>query len=284
MRKYFIITGKFWSFLIALAFSATLFACTVVTYSGPPRVSFQGPPHLYNIPGSYVYVVADMDVGIFFYDGYWYRSYNNYWFRASYYNGSWLKVVIGNVPPRLHKLPRTYRQHLKRDAYRIPHRDLKQYYKRWERERYWDKDRRQELKNIKKKYKKKKQDYRREKRRHDSGLRNRIEDSRGRVYYKEEHIRENSRGRVQERRKRVEENREHADKRVEDVREDKAHDIARPYIIKEVKDRKKAGKKKDKGKGKKKGKKKEGDKEQNEEDSDNDDNDGDDGYKKGRGR
>ena len=285
---------------MVLVFSATLFACTAATYYGPPRVHFRGPPHLHHIPGSYIYVVADMDVGIFFYDGYWYRNYNNFWFRARFYNGSWMKIVIGNVPPRLHRLPGSWRQHLRRDAYRIPHRDLKQHYKRWERERYWDKDRGREQRKMKKKYKERKHEYRKEQRRHGSELREpeRHEPSVG----------TRPAERVEDRRERTEDRREHVEERRERVREDKAHGIARPakdkgkpHIVKEtskdarpkkaevketkqparpekadVKGKSKEAKKKvvskEKAKGKKKGKKKqgEGDEEQDE-DGDGDD-------------
>jgi hypothetical protein len=146
MRRYITMTSGIWRTIILLFFAATLFGCVVAHELGPRPLMLERPPSVVHIPGTYVYLIPGMDVDIFFYGGHWYRHHNNFWFRASIYDGSWFKVGAGNVPPRLHKLPRDYRRHLKPGSYHIPHGELKRHWKRWERERHWDQVGKKELK------------------------------------------------------------------------------------------------------------------------------------------
>jgi hypothetical protein len=106
----------------------------------PPPFVIQAPPPVVVIPGTYVYLVPGIDVDILFYHGYWYRPYEGRWYWASSYNGPWGYLDIGRVPRALITLPPDYRR--VPPGYRhIPYAEFRSNWGRWERERYWDRDR-----------------------------------------------------------------------------------------------------------------------------------------------
>lgn len=77
---------------------------------GLPLISFPSPPVLAVIPGSYVYSAANCEPEILFFEGQWYRSWNNRWHRARSYNGPWSAIGPRRVPGALLRLPAYYRQ------------------------------------------------------------------------------------------------------------------------------------------------------------------------------
>lgn len=103
-----------------------------------PAVRFAAPPAVVVIPGTYVYMVPDVDVDVFFYQGYWWRPYEGRWYRSRDYNGSWGHVEPNRIPGGLRALPQDYRHRLSPQYERIPHEDVKRNWKKWEREKYWD--------------------------------------------------------------------------------------------------------------------------------------------------
>ncbi len=107
-----------------------------VIVQAPPPVLL-APPFLYVIPGTYAYYVADVDVDFFFYQGFWYRPYLGRWYRANAYNGSWTSIATNRVPVVLREVPNTYRRVAPRSS-RLPHHDVQNNWRSWERERYWD--------------------------------------------------------------------------------------------------------------------------------------------------
>lgn len=144
MRRRIAKTSGMWRLMIPLVFVATLSGCVVGTYDvrapGPPPVIFDSPPYVVHIPSTYVYLVPGLEVDVFFYGGYWYRHYDRYWFRASFYNGPW--APVRRVPRRVHRLPRGSHRHIRPGAEHIPYGQLKKHWKRWEKERHWDKKKR----------------------------------------------------------------------------------------------------------------------------------------------
>ncbi len=102
-----------------------------------PSVMLPGPPEVVVIPGTYVYFVPDIHENIFFYHGYWYRPYEEYWYRSKGYNGPWVYIRPAKVPSALINLPRNYR-HLPPGYKHIPHRELKKNWRTWETNKYWD--------------------------------------------------------------------------------------------------------------------------------------------------
>jgi hypothetical protein len=101
---------------------------------GPPPYEMRGEPKLLPIPGRYVYFVADIDMDIFFYHGRWYRPHKDRWFRSDSYNGPWDR--IRDIPAPLQDLPRVF--------YRVPYGELRDNWEKWEKEKYWDRQDKQD--------------------------------------------------------------------------------------------------------------------------------------------
>ena len=106
----------------------------------PPEYAFPNPPEVAVIPGTYVYVVPGINADILFYHGYWYRPYAGRWYFARSYNGPWVYIDPVRIPRVLLALPPSYRSVPPRYP-RIPYRYLLRNWERWERERYWHRNR-----------------------------------------------------------------------------------------------------------------------------------------------
>ena len=76
-------------------------------------------------------MVPDYD-GVYFYEGNWYRFYNNYWFRSSHYNGGWDYIEQSMVPQVIFVIPPEYIHYVPSGYYRIHYND---FYGNW---RTWD--------------------------------------------------------------------------------------------------------------------------------------------------
>jgi hypothetical protein len=111
----------------------------VGVFAPPPAYVVPAPPPLVVIPGTYVYAIPDIGVDILFYQGYWYRPYEGRWYRARSYNGPWGYLAPAKVPRVMIELPPDYRR-LPPGHRRIPYGQFKKSWGRWERERYWDRD------------------------------------------------------------------------------------------------------------------------------------------------
>ena len=62
----------------------------------PPPIPFVAPPEMVVIPETYVYVAPDIDVDLFFWNGWWWRLWEDRWYRSHYYNRGW--GYYNNVP------------------------------------------------------------------------------------------------------------------------------------------------------------------------------------------
>jgi len=71
-----------------------------------PAIRFAAPPDLVVIPGTYVYIVPDIDVDVLYFQGYWWRPYKGYWYRSQDYKGKWIYVEPGRIPNGLRSLHR----------------------------------------------------------------------------------------------------------------------------------------------------------------------------------
>jgi hypothetical protein len=56
----------------------------------PPPIIFPAPPQVAVIPGTNVYAVPDVKDDIFFYGGWWWRSWEGRWYRSHYYDRGWV--------------------------------------------------------------------------------------------------------------------------------------------------------------------------------------------------
>ncbi len=108
-----------------------------VGVSLPPLV-ISGEPELVVVPGTYVYFYPDVEADLFFYDGYWYRSYEGNWYRCADYNGPWVSIAYTEVPSPVIHLPANFRAESV-NAPHIPYRELRGNWKAWERDKHWDK-------------------------------------------------------------------------------------------------------------------------------------------------
>jgi hypothetical protein len=102
----------------------------------PSEYVFSAPPSVAVIPGTYAYVVPDIEVDILFYRGYWYRPFRGYWYGSQSYNGPWGYLAPARVPRALTTLPPGYRRAV-REHQRIPYVQLRANWHRWEKNRYW---------------------------------------------------------------------------------------------------------------------------------------------------
>lgn len=105
----------------------------------PPLV-IPAPPGLVVIPNTYVYYPPGVDADIFFYHGYWYRPHHSHWYRAQHYNGPWGPIVSNRVPRAVIAVPPGFRQGPMYEH--VPYGQVKKNWRGWERDRHWDRDRR----------------------------------------------------------------------------------------------------------------------------------------------
>jgi len=111
----------------------------------PPPIIFAAPPELIVLPETYVYVVPDIDADIFFYNGWWWRPWEGRWYRSRYYNSGWgyyqrVPYFYGGIPSGWRN---DYRDHRWRghqwNYQRIPHEQVQQNWRDWEKSRHWEK-------------------------------------------------------------------------------------------------------------------------------------------------
>ena len=137
----------FGTLLLALVFVLPLPTMARVDVSvgiSLPPIVFAAPPALIVLPGTYVYVVPDYDEDIFFYGGWWWRPWEGRWYRSHYYNRGW--SYYRNVPSFYFDVDPGWRGYYRErnwyghrwDYERIPERRVKQNWKSWNSNRYWE--------------------------------------------------------------------------------------------------------------------------------------------------
>ena len=116
-----------------------------VSIALPPPIVFAAPPELIVLPETYVYVVPDVDLDIFFYNGWWWRPWEGRWYRSRNYSSGW--GYYRNVPSFYRGIPsgwrNDYREHRWRghqwNHQRIPHQQVQRNWRGWEKSRHWEK-------------------------------------------------------------------------------------------------------------------------------------------------
>src|SRR5512143_3472273 len=110
----------------------------------PPPIVFAAPPDVIAMPETNdVYVVPDVDVDIYFWNGYWWRSWEGRWYRSRYYNRGW--GYYANVPTFYFDIDPGWRVYYRNhDWYghrwnyeRIPYDRLHRNWNTWRRDRHW---------------------------------------------------------------------------------------------------------------------------------------------------
>ncbi len=110
----------------------------------PPPIVFVAPPVAIVIPETYVYVVPDIDVDLFFWSGWWWRPWEGRWYRSHYYDRGW--VYYNNVPSFYFDVDLGWRGYYRDHNWyghrwnyeRIPNQRLQQDWKRWQNDRHWE--------------------------------------------------------------------------------------------------------------------------------------------------
>ena len=114
----------------------------------PPPIVFVEPPAVIVLPDTtYVYVVPDMDVDIYFWNGWWWRPWDGRWYRSRYYDRGW--AYYQYVPRFYYDVDPGWRGYYRNQnwyGYRwnhewIPNRQLQQNWKTWDNSRYWERQR-----------------------------------------------------------------------------------------------------------------------------------------------
>jgi hypothetical protein len=130
----------------------------------PPLIEFSAPPEMVVIPETYVYAVPDLDVDIFFYDGWWWRPWEGRWYRSRNYSSGW--SYYKNTPSFYSGIPsgwrNDYREHRwsghQWDYQRIPHQQVQKNWNNWKKSRYWEKQNTWGVKDLKSRTRSQQQD------------------------------------------------------------------------------------------------------------------------------
>ncbi len=111
-----------------------------------PPIVFAAPPAVIVLPDTNdVYVDPDINVDLFFWNGWWWRLWDGRWYRSHYYDRSW--VYFKRTPSFYFDVDPGwrgyYRDHMWRghrwNYERIPDRQLRQNWKSWHNSRHWEK-------------------------------------------------------------------------------------------------------------------------------------------------
>ena len=110
----------------------------------PPPIVFRAPPQVIVIPDTDdVYAVPDIDVDVFFWNGWWWRPWQGRWYRSRYYDRGWgyydsIPTFYFDVDPGWRGYYRNHSWHEHRWNYeRIPNPRLQKNWKSWHDNRYW---------------------------------------------------------------------------------------------------------------------------------------------------
>ena len=110
----------------------------------PPPIVFGAPPAVVVLPDTPdVYVAPEVNVDIFFWNGWWWRPWEGRWYRSQYYDRGW--AYYNSVPRFYYDVDPGWRGYYREhDWYghpwnyeRIPYRQLQQNWKTWHDERHW---------------------------------------------------------------------------------------------------------------------------------------------------
>jgi hypothetical protein len=116
-----------------------------VQISLPPLITFAAPPEVIVLPDTNdVYVAPDINVDLFFWNGWWWRPWEGRWYRSHYYDRGW--VYYSHVPSFYFDLDPGWRGYYSHhDWYghrwnyeRIPTKRLQQNWKSWHKDQHWE--------------------------------------------------------------------------------------------------------------------------------------------------
>ena len=111
----------------------------------PPPIIFAAPPEVIVMPDTdNVYIAPEVDVDLFFWNGYWWRMWDGNWYRSPYYNRGWgysgeIPIFYFDVDPGWRGFYSDHDWYGHRwDYQRIPNNQLRQSWKSWQRDKHWE--------------------------------------------------------------------------------------------------------------------------------------------------
>ena len=112
----------------------------------PPAIHFHKAPRMVVLPGTYIYVILDVDADLFFTDGWWWRPYQGRWYRSRNYNSGWIHY---SQPPSFYKgINKRWRDDYKKHQWkgqpwnpeRRDHREVQKNWSQWKKNKHWEKN------------------------------------------------------------------------------------------------------------------------------------------------
>jgi hypothetical protein len=143
MKKLFL--GTLLLALVIVVPIPTMAGVNVNVGIGLPPIVFAAPPDVIVMPDSSdVYVVPDIDVDLFFWNGWWWRPWEGRWYRSNFYNRGW--AYYSNVPSFYFDVDPGWRGYYRDHNWnghrwnyeRIPHQRFQRNWKVWKNERHWE--------------------------------------------------------------------------------------------------------------------------------------------------
>jgi len=133
------------TFVVCLPVSATADVSVHVRIPLPPPIVFPAIPQLVVIPETDVYAVPDVQEDVFFFAGWWWRPWNNHWYRSRNYDRGW--AYYPNPPRFQTNIPLDWRNNYKNHTWKgyrwepqqRPQRDIQRNWNAWQKDRYWKK-------------------------------------------------------------------------------------------------------------------------------------------------
>jgi hypothetical protein len=116
-----------------------------VHISLPPLITLAAPPAVIVLPDTNdVYVAPDINVDLFFWNGWWWRPWEGRWYRSHYYDRGW--VYYSHVPSFYYDVDPGWRGHyMHHDWYghrwnyeKISNHRLQQNWKSWHKDQHWE--------------------------------------------------------------------------------------------------------------------------------------------------
>jgi len=143
--KKLLLETLFLAFVIAAPIPAMARVDVNVSIALPPPIVFAAPPALIVLPETYVYVAPDIDVDIFFYNGWWWRPWEGHWYRSRNYSSGW--GYYRSIPSFYSGIPSGWRNDYRDHRWKghqwnyqqIPHKQVQQNWKGWEKNKHWEK-------------------------------------------------------------------------------------------------------------------------------------------------
>lgn len=144
-----------WILLTLAPAQAMAGVSTHVNIPLPPALLFPLPPAVVVLPDAQsVYAVPDIDVDLFFWNGWWWRPWDGRWYRSRHYDRGW--VFYNSIPSFYFDVHPGWRGNFKNRTWhghrwnyeKIPYDRLHANWHRWQKDRHWELKRKWDVHNY----------------------------------------------------------------------------------------------------------------------------------------